>query len=165
PLARMSGADVAVGTNLDDLSDYRPGSRAAEESGVATPFLVASLAKAEIRSLSADLGLPTSEKPASPCLSSRFAYGVRVTPEGLRRVDAAEDFVRSLGFEEFRVRDHGDGLARLEVLKDDIPRAAELAETIAAGLHDLGFGHVSLDMSGFRSGSLNAALPLPTLRK
>jgi uncharacterized protein len=148
---------VLVGTNLDDLGDYRPGSRAADEHMVRAPFVEAGLTKSEIRQMSAAMGLPTADKPASPCLASRFAYGVRVTPEGLRRVDRAEEFVRSLGFEVLRVRDHGD-LARVEVEPADIERASLLADEITAGLTDLGYRYVTLDLAGFRSGSLNEAL-------
>lgn len=157
PMAEARSSEVLVGTNLDDLGDYRPGSRAAAEHEVRAPLVEAELTKAEIRSMSSVMGLPTADKPASPCLSSRFAYGVRVTPEGLRRVESAEEFVRSLGFEILRVRDHGD-LARVEVEKHEIPRASALAETITAGLIELGYKHVTLDLAGFRSGSLNAAL-------
>ena len=157
PLAKQRSAEVLVGTNLDDLGDYRPGSRAADEHMVRAPLVEAGLTKPEIRRLSAAMGLPTADKPASPCLASRFAYGVRVTSEGLRRVDRAEEFVRSLGFEVLRVRDHGD-LARVEVEQADIERASLLADTITAGLTDLGYRYVTLDLAGFRSGSLNAAL-------
>jgi pyridinium-3,5-biscarboxylic acid mononucleotide sulfurtransferase len=157
PIAVERAANVLVGTNVDDLSDHRPGLRAATEQDVRAPLVEAELTKAEIRTMSASMGLPTAEKPASPCLSSRFAYGVRVTPEGLRRVERAEEFVRSLGFEVLRVRDHGD-LARVEVEKDQLDRASQLAETITAGLTELGYRHVTLDLAGFRSGSLNAAL-------
>jgi uncharacterized protein len=159
PLGAELSACVLVGTNVDDLGDYRPGSRAATEHGVRAPLVEAELTKSEIRSMSAGMGLPTADKPASPCLSSRFAYGVRVTPEGLRRVEAAEEFVRSLGFEVLRVRDHGE-LARVEVEKEDVPRAARLAETITAGLTALGYRYVTLDLEGFRSGSLNSVLDI-----
>jgi uncharacterized protein len=157
PLAEQRSAEVLVGTNLDDLGDYRPGSRAADEHMVRAPLVEAGLTKSEIRQMSAAMGLPTADKPASPCLASRFAYGVRVTPEGLRRVDRAEEFVRSLGFEVLRVRDHGD-LARVEVEPADIERASLLADEITAGLTDLGYRYVTLDLAGFRSGSLNEPL-------
>jgi uncharacterized protein len=161
PLATARRAWVAVGTNLDDLSDHRPGQRAAAEREVATPLVDAGLSKSDVRALASWMGLPVADKPASPCLSSRFAYGVRVTAEGLRRIERAEAFIRSFGFSEFRVRDHGD-LARLEFLPGDIRRAAELAEPIARELKDLGFRYVSLDLAGFRSGSLNEVLPTLT---
>ena len=160
PVAEELDAQMVVGTNVDDLGDYRPGLIAADEKNVMAPLVDARLTKSEIRALSDDAGLPTADKPASPCLASRFAYGVRVTPEGLRRIDAAEEFVRSLGFEIFRVRDHGD-LARLEVPKDQIGRAVSLGETIDEGLKELGYRYVSIDLKGFRSGSLNEALLTP----
>ena len=163
PIAAELGAEIAVGTNLDDLGDHRPGLRAANERSVRAPLVEVGLAKHEIRTLAAELELPTADKPASPCLASRFAYGVRVTPEGLRRIDRAEEFIRSLGFEVLRVRDHGD-LARVEVPVEDLPRAAGLAEEISRELTQLGFKHVSLDLRGFRSGSLNEVLPLPRFR-
>lgn len=162
PLAAERQAHVLVGTNLDDLSDHRPGSRAADENGVRAPMVEAGLTKAEVRGLSAELGLPTATKHASPCLASRFAYGVRVTPEGLRRVDRAEEALRGLGFDLLRVRDHGE-LARIEVPREEIERAAGAASPIGAALRALGYRYVTLDLEGFRSGSLNEVLPLPRL--
>ncbi len=162
PIAARRKARIVVGTNIDDLADYRPGLRAAQEQGVETPLADAGLTKAEVRMLSAELGLPTADKPASPCLASRFAYGVRVTPEGLHRIDAAEEAIRALGFTVFRVRDHGD-LARLEVPSDAIERAAELRSRIVEDLRRLGFKYVTLDLTGFRSGSLNEVLPEPRI--
>ncbi len=163
PLARESDAHVLVGTNLDDLGDYRPGLAAAKENRALTPLADAGLTKRDIRVLSESLGLPTAAKPSSPCLASRFAYGVEVTSEGLRRIDQAEEAVRALGFQVFRVRDHGD-LARLEVEVEDMARAAELREEIAKRLLELGFKYVALDLVGFRSGSMNEVLPQPSLR-
>lgn len=163
PLARERRAEIAVGTNLDDLSDYRPGLAAARERSVQTPLADAGLTKAEVRALSRASGLPTADKPASPCLASRFAYGVWVTREGLRRIDRAEEVLRSLGFVEFRVRDHGD-LARVEVPRSDLERAASLHDQIATALRALGFRYVTLDLTGFRSGSLNEVLT-PTVRR
>ncbi|MFP5299282.1 MAG: ATP-dependent sacrificial sulfur transferase LarE [Actinomycetota bacterium] len=162
PLAHELGANILVGTNTDDLGDHRPGLKAADENGVSAPMVAVGLSKQEIRELSRRAGLPTAEKPASPCLASRFAYGVRVTPEGLRRVEAAEEFVRGFGFEVLRVRDHGD-LARIEVAADEVPRAAALSEKLTSGLKQLGYRYVTLDMQGFRSGALNEVLPLPTI--
>lgn len=163
PIARARGAEIAVGTNFDDLSDFRPGLKAATEQGVVTPLADSGLTKDEVRTLSAELGLPTADKPASPCLASRFAYGVRVTEEGLRRIDAAEEVIRTLGFTVFRVRDHGD-LARLEVPREAIARAAELGAVIVQELGGLGYKYVTLDLTGFRSGSLNEVLAAPRIR-
>ncbi len=162
PIAGSRRATVLVGTNVDDLADIRPGNRAARERGVRAPLVEAGLTKDEVRELSRDLGLPTAAKPAAPCLASRFAYGVRVTEEGLRRVDRAEEFLRSLGFQELRVRDHGD-LARIEVPAAQVERAAAHASSISSGLKELGFRFVTLDLEGFRSGSLNEVLPLPRI--
>ena len=161
PIASARAARIAVGTNLDDLSDHRPGRRAAREKDVLTPLADARLSKAEIRELAGIHNLPIAEKPASPCLASRFAYGVRVTPEGLERVDEAEEVLRGLGFGALRVRDHGD-LARIEVEPDEIERASGLRAEIAVALRALGFKYVTLDLEGFRSGSLNEVLLQPT---
>ncbi len=162
PIARARGARVVVGTNVDDLGDRRPGLRAARESRVRAPLVEAGLTKKEVRELAASLGLPTADKPASPCLASRFAYGVRVTPEALRRVEGAEEVVRALGFREFRVRDHGD-LARIEVPPAEIALAAKRREEIASALIELGFRYVTLDLVGFRSGSMNEVLGPPRI--
>lgn len=162
PIARRRGAVIAVGTNLDDLGDHRPGQRAAREHEVVAPLAEVGLSKEDVRSLSRDLGLPTHDKPATPCLASRFAYGVKVTAERLRRVEAAEQVVRSLGFEVFRVRDHGD-LARVEVPAEAIVRAARSRERIASELTSLGWRYVTLDLAGFRSGSMNEVLGAPRI--
>ncbi|MGI8773532.1 MAG: ATP-dependent sacrificial sulfur transferase LarE [Actinomycetota bacterium] len=165
PIAERRRAVILTGTNLDDLGDHRPGLQAARERSVRSPLVEAGLGKSEVRSLSAELGLPTADKPASPCLASRFAYGVRVTPEGLRRIEHAEEVVRGFGFEEFRVRDLGDS-ARIEVLDADLAQAAELESELVAGVAAVGFPAAALSRDGFRSGSLNAALlGAPTLRK
>lgn len=161
PISSARAARIAVGTNLDDLSEHRPGRRAARENDVLTPLADAGLSKAEIRVLAAARNLPVADKPASPCLASRFAYGVRVTPEGLARVDKAEEALRELGFEVLRVRDHGD-LARIELEPDEIERAGGLRSEISIALRALGFKYVTLDLEGFRSGSLNEALLQPT---
>jgi uncharacterized protein len=164
PIARDHGAEILVGTNVDDLGDHRPGHRAADENGVRAPLVEAGISKSDVRALSTGLGLPTADKPASPCLASRFAYGVRVTPEGLRRVEAAEEVVRGYGFDVFRVRDHGE-LARIEVLPEQIGRAVEVGDEIAEGLRALGYRYVSLDLKGFRSGSMNEVLSAPRIRR
>jgi pyridinium-3,5-biscarboxylic acid mononucleotide sulfurtransferase len=164
PLAKRHRAPIAVGTNVDDLGDYRPGLAAAAENGVLTPLVDAGLTKADVRRLSVDLGLPTADKPASPCLASRFAYGIQVTPEGLRRVDRAEEALRALGFGVLRVRDHGE-LARIEVPAAEIPRAARLRDRIGEELRSLGYVYVTLDLIGFRSGSGNEVLLRPSMRR
>jgi pyridinium-3,5-biscarboxylic acid mononucleotide sulfurtransferase len=162
PLATRRGATIVTGTNLDDLGDHRPGLQAAGERGVRSPLAEAQFTKADVRSLANAMGLSASNKPASPCLASRFAYGVRVTREGLRRIDRAEEVVRSFGFELFRVRDHGD-LARIEVESSEIERAAALREELCSELRELGFRYVTLDLTGFRSGSLNEVLAPPRI--
>ena len=164
PLAEEMGATITTGTNLDDLSDYRPGLRAAGERSVRTPLAEAGMTKADVRVLSAARGLPTADKPASPCLASRFAYGVRVTSEGLERIERAEEIVRALGFDELRVRDHGD-LARIEVPPEAIERVTAQRATIERELKGLGFTYVTVDLGGFRSGSLNASLGTPRIRR
>ena len=158
-LALERGAVVLVGTNADDTGDFRPGLRAAREHGVRAPLLEAGLHKAEIRELSRARGLETWDKPASACLSSRIAYGIEVTPERLDRVGRAESFLRTLGLRQLRVRDHGD-LARIEVPVSDIEQLADAATraAIVEHLKELGFLHVTLDLEGFRSGSMNASL-------
>ena len=162
PLAVARDAVIAVGTNTDDLGDYRPGLAAAQERGVRAPLVETDLSKADVRELSAALGLPTADKPASPCLSSRFAYGVRVTPAGLRRVERAEELVRSFGFEVLRVRDHGT-TARIEIGPDELERASSLEGDLVAGVKALGYDDVTVDPEGFRSGSLNAVLAAPRI--
>ena len=164
PLAADRGATLLVGTNEDDLSDHRPGLRAAREHDVVAPLADAGLTKQEVRELARDLGLEVADKPASPCLASRFAYGVRVTHEGLERVERAEEIVRELGFKEFRVRDHGE-LARIEVPAGEIERAATMRAELSERLSDLGYRFVTLDLGGFRSGSLNEVLGSPRIKR
>ena len=161
PLAAERSADILVGTNLDDLGDYRPGLTAAAQRGVRTPLADAGLGKDDVRALSAARGLPTADKPASPCLSSRVAYGVRVTAEGLRRIDRAEEFLRGLGFDVLRVRDHGD-LARIEVPSHRVEQVMERRADIVRELRAMGWRYVTLDLLGFRSGSMNEVLVAPT---
>lgn len=164
PIARAVDATVLVGTNADDLGDHRPGLRAAREHVARAPLAEAGLDKKEVRALARAIGLPTAEKPASPCLASRFAYGVAVTREGLARVEEAEEVLRALGFEELRVRDHGD-LARIEVPSGSIARAAALSAEISSALKELGYVYVSLDLTGFRSGAMNEVLGPPAIRR
>ncbi len=160
PIAAAEGfRNVIYGATVDDLGDHRPGMVSARQRGVKAPLIEAGLGKADIRALSRAVGLPTWDKPAMACLSSRFPYGTRITPEKLRQVDRAEAFVRGLGFREFRVRHHGD-LARLEIAASEMARLWEdgRAEAIVGRLRELGFVHVTVDLQGFRSGSLNEAL-------
>jgi uncharacterized protein len=154
-------AAVAYGVNTDDLGDFRPGHRAADERGVLSPFLDVGLGKAEIRALSRAAGLPTADLPASACLASRLPYGTEVTPERLAQVEAGEERLRALGFRQLRVRHHG-ALARVEIDPAELPRALdpEMARRIVAALKPLGFRFVSLDLEGYRTGALNEGLPL-----
>ena len=161
-LARTRGyAAVVDGSNADDRGDYRPGRQAAREFGVLSPLDEAGLTKAEIRELAKRAGLATWDEPASACLSSRIPYHSEVTPEKLRVIDAAERVLRTLGFRVFRVRHH-DAIARLELGRDEIARALEpaVAERIDRELRALGFAHVTVDLRGYRLGSLNEALTL-----
>jgi uncharacterized protein len=153
-------AALAYGVNADDTGDFRPGSRAAGEHRVLTPLLDADLHKAEIRALSRRAGLPTWDRPASACLSSRVAYGVPVTPEILRRIEQAEDALRKLGFRQFRVRVHND-LARIEISPEELPRALtpKMVGALAESLRQAGFAYATLDLQGYRQGSLNEILP------
>jgi uncharacterized protein len=158
--ARELGIETIVdGLNLDDLHDYRPGIRAAAEMHVRHPLVEAELTKAEIRELSRSLGLPTWDRPASPCLSSRFPYGTQITLQGLRQVERGEQVLRSFGFRVARVRYHGD-VARLEVEASEIGRMldATVREAVDRELKEIGFRFVALDLRGFRSGSLNEAI-------
>ena len=152
---------VAYGVNADDLGDFRPGHLAAEEHRVLAPLLDAGLSKPEIRALSREAGLPTAEIPASACLSSRIPYGMEVTPEKLIQIDRGEDALRALGFEQVRVRHHGE-LARVEVATPELPRALvpEMAARISAAIKEVGFRWVSLDLDGYRMGSLNEVLQI-----
>lgn len=152
---------VAYGVNTDDTGDFRPGHRAADEHGVLSPFLDVALSKAEIRALSRVAGLPTAELPASACLSSRLPYGTEVTPERLRQVELGEAALRDLGFRQVRLRHHGD-VARVEVEPSEMPRALDpaMARRISDAVRPLGFRWVSLDLDGYRTGSLNEALTI-----
>ena len=158
--ARELGIETIVdGLNLDDLHDYRPGIRAAAEMHVRHPLVEAELTKAEIRDLSRSLGLPTWDRPASPCLSSRFPYGTQITIEALRQVEGGEQVLRSFGFSVARVRYHGE-VARIEVEASEIARMldASIREAVDRELKKIGFRFVALDLRGFRSGSLNEGM-------
>ncbi len=160
PLADQLGvAHVALGTNLDDLGDWRPGIAAARDRGAVMPMVDAGLTKPEIRTLSRHLGLRTWDKPQLACLSSRFPYGTRITPDRLRQVDDFEDGLRALGFRQLRVRWH-DAIARLEIDGDDLARivAPGVRDEVVALGKRLGFTYVALDLGGFRSGSLNEGI-------
>jgi uncharacterized protein len=148
---------VANGANADDLGDYRPGLQAAAEHRVRSPLAECGITKQEVRELAATWGLPVAEKPATPCLSSRVAYGQEVTPERLVMIDRAEQFLRALGFRELRVRYHGGDMARIEVPIDEIARLAddEIRAAVVQRFGELGFKFVTLDLGGFRSGNLN----------
>lgn len=160
-LARRDGFEhIADGYNLDDVGDYRPGQDAGREHRIHSPLKEAGFSKADIRAAAESLGLSIWAKPAMACLSSRFAYGVAISAEGLARVDAAERWLRERGFRELRVRVHPGALARLELPLADLERFMPLAEAFHAHLKELGFLYVSLDLGGFRSGSMNAALAL-----
>jgi uncharacterized protein len=152
---------IAYGINADDTRDFRPGHRAAHEHRVLAPLLDAALSKSEIRSLSQRAGLITWDRPASACLSSRVPYGTEVTPELMDRVDRAESGLRDLGFRQFRVRAHGE-LARIEFAPDELSRGLEPAMTrqILAGVKQAGFAMVTIDLEGYRQGSLNSLLKI-----
>lgn len=160
PLAAVEGgAQLIYGANMDDLGDHRPGMQAAKAKGVRAPMIEAELGKEEIRVISRDLGLPTWDKPSFACLSSRFQYGEQITAEKLRRIDAAEAFMKGLGFRQFRVRHH-DRLARIELPPEEIPRLWEdgRRDAIVGRFRELGYLYVTVDLQGFRSGSANEAL-------
>lgn len=157
---------IAYGVNLDDQADFRPGQQAAGRHNVVAPLLEAKLGKAEIRQLAQSAGLHVWDKPASACLSSRIEYGRPVTPEALAAVEQGEDAIRALGFRQFRVRHHGQ-IVRIEIAKDELPRAltSSMASEFTRIFKALGFSFVTLDLEGFRSGSMNSLLPLDQLSR
>jgi uncharacterized protein len=157
-------ACVVDGANKDDEGDYRPGREAAKELGVISPLSVARLGKSEVRELARHLGLPSWDKPALACLSSRFPYGHKITPEKLAQVARAEEFLRRQGYEQVRVRHHGE-IARLEIGPDEIEKVLKQREEISAELQACGFLYVALDLAGYRPGSLNASLKRPREKK
>ena len=159
-LAQANGlAAVLEGSNVDDDGDYRPGRRAIKKLGVKSPLHNAGLTKTEIRELSKKMGLPTAGKPSFACLASRFPYGERITAAGLERVERAEQWLldAGLGLTQLRVRSHGD-IARIEVPPNALPRLAARAAEIAAALKSFGFAYVTLDLQGYRTGSMNETL-------
>jgi pyridinium-3,5-biscarboxylic acid mononucleotide sulfurtransferase len=155
---------VAYGVNADDQGDFRPGQLAARQHHVLTPLLGAGLRKAEIRELAKQAELSVWDKPASACLSSRLEYGREVTPEALNLIERGEDALRAMGFRQFRVRHHGE-IVRLEIARDELPRAltVEMAQKFTTLFKALGFKFVTLDLEGFRSGSMNQLLPADEL--
>jgi len=160
-IAREEGyAAIAYGANVDDMSDWRPGHQAAEERSVRSPLYEAGMSKGEIREAARRMGLPNWDKPAMACLSSRIPYGTPVTAETLARIEAAENVLRTAGFTQFRVRHH-DTVARIELPRADFSRllAEGVYEEVAAGIKAAGYTYVTLDLEGFRSGSMNALLP------
>jgi uncharacterized protein len=162
--ADLGFAQIAYGMNADDRRDYRPGQRAAEEHEVLAPLAEVGLTKLEIRTLAKEAGYTLWDRPAAPCLSSRVEYGRTVTREVLEQVERGEESLRQLGFREFRVRHHGE-LARVEISRAEMVRALtlDMMERISAELRKAGFQYVTLDCTGFRSGSLNAVLPADVL--
>ena len=155
PIAGAHGGPVLLGTVADDLGDWRPGIEASRERGARHPLVEAGLAKRDVREASRRLGLPTADKPAAACLSSRFAYGVRITLAGLRRIERAEACLSAHGFRVVRVRDLGGGRARVEVGPDEVARLVAEAARVERDVRALGFGEVAIDRRGYRSGALN----------
>src|SRR5271169_5667835 len=162
--AQLGYTNIAYGMNADDTRDYRPGQRAAQEHDVLAPLADAGFTKLEVRALAKAAGYSLWDRPAAPCLSSRVEYGRTVTREVLEQVERGEESLRQLGFREMRVRHHGE-LARVEIARDELPRALtmEMMDAITAALKLAGFKYVTLDCSGFRSGSMNAVLPAEVL--
>jgi len=163
---KLGFEQIAYGMNADDTHDYRPGQRAAEQHAVLAPLAEAGLTKLEIRALSRAAGFAFWDRPAAPCLSSRVEYGRTVTREVLEQVEKAEESLRQLGFRELRVRHHGE-LARVELARAEMPRALtmEMLDAITAALKLAGFQYVTLDCQGFRSGAMNAVLPVEVLAR
>jgi uncharacterized protein len=164
--ARFNLAVVVDGANRDDLGDHRPGMQAAREKNVRGPLAECGFTKAELRVLAKHWELPIWDKPATPCLSSRIAYGEQITAERLAMIGRAEDFLRERGFQPLRVRYHHGDIARVEVSEESLPRLLEptLRRELVETFKSLGFKYVSLDLEGFRSGSLNEALPAESLQ-
>jgi uncharacterized protein len=157
PLAAEREAVVVLGVNVDDLGDHRPGQRAASERGARFPFVQAGLTKADVRALSASLGLRTWDKPAAACLASRLPYGTAVTVGRLSQVERAEAALQALGFRSLRVRHYGT-TARIEVPEDELAAMVEQRAAVVAAVHGAGFDYVTVDLEGLRSGNLNLAL-------
>jgi uncharacterized protein len=157
-LAVLHGMNTIIeGTNISDLKNHRPGHRAVMEEEVYNPYVEFKVTKEEIREMAHELGLSVADKPSMACLSSRFPYGQAITSEGLKRVGAAEDFLRRAGFKVVRVRDHS-GIARIEIMPDEMAQFLELREAVVSEFKRLGFSYVTLDLMGFRSGSMDEVL-------
>jgi len=146
--------NVADGSNADDVGDYRPGMRALKELGILSPLMDVGLKKEEIRRLSKDLGLPTWNKPALACLATRIPYNTRITDKALSMIEEGEDFLRSLGFIQVRLR-HLDNTAKIEVLPEDMPRLLELRDTVVERLKSIGYTYITMDLEGYNTGSMN----------
>jgi len=158
--ARFPGQTIVYGVNRDDLGDFRPGQKAAQLHAVKAPLVEAELTKAEIRELSRLAGLPTWDRPAAACLSSRVAYGTAVTIDNIHQVELAEEELKAIGFRQFRVRYHSEELVRVEIARDEMPKAfsLEVCDEISGRLKKLGFKYVTLDLQGYRQGSMNEVL-------
>lgn len=156
---RFGDSAIVYGVNVDDLGDYRPGQNAARQHEVLAPLVEAGLTKAEIRELSRLAGLPTWDRPAAACLSSRIPYGTQVTPENVKQVEAGEEALKAMGFRQYRVRYHGE-LARLEFSREELPRAlsVDVFAQLSATFHALGFTYVAVDVDGYRQGAMNEVL-------
>jgi len=166
-LGRKRGFErIAYGMNSDDRRDFRPGQRAAEQHAVLAPLAEVGMTKLDVRALAKAAGYPVWDRPAAPCLSSRVEYGRTVTREVLEQIEKGEESLRQLGFRELRVRHHGE-LARVEIARNELPRAlsVEMLDAITAAVKQAGFQYVTLDTTGFRSGSMNAILPLEVLAR
>jgi uncharacterized protein len=165
-LAELGADVIASGANIDDLGDHRPGMRAAAENGVRHPLQECELTKADVRNLARAWGLPTWDKPATPCLSSRIAYGEEVTPERVQMIDRTEQWLRQQGFRLLRVRYHSGDLARIEVPLPELPRLLQpdVRTALVEAFRAAGFKFVTVDLEGFRSGSLNGLIPAESLQ-
>ena len=160
-IAKENGIEhVAEGSNQDDNGDYRPGLKAVAELGVKSPLRECELYKEEIRTLSKQLDLPTWNKPSFACLASRFVYGEEITPKKLKMVEKAEESLLKLGFKQFRVRIHGENLARIEVLPAELEKLFSLREIISKALHEVGFTYITMDLSGYRTGAMNEGIKI-----
>ncbi len=158
-IAKENGIDnVAEGSNMDDTGDYRPGLKAIAELGIKSPLRECGLYKEEIRTLSKQLALPTWNKPSFACLASRFVYGEEITREKLKMVEKAEESLLKLGFKQFRVRIHGENLARIEVLPADLEKLFSLRDSVVKSLKTAGFSYITMDLLGYRTGAMNEVL-------